>query len=108
MVVPLSASSSPTPQRTAIRDTGGMSRLATLVSWLGTEDKQTPAGYERTYKSNTRTVHEKWLRPSGVMGHGKFARHGRSTRRRLGASGRHRHAEEYGGEHGSAKLETLR
>jgi hypothetical protein len=61
--------------RVSIQDTGGMSGLVSLASWLATEeDTQTPTGYERTYKSNNRTVHEHWIRTSGqnAMGYGEY------------------------------------
>jgi hypothetical protein len=59
-----------------IQDTGGASGLISLASWAAVEeDKQTPTGYEKTYKSGDRMVHEQWNVPAGQngMGYGEYA-----------------------------------
>lgn len=61
--------------RLKIQDTGGVSGLVSLVSWIAVEeDKQTPAGYEKTYKAGNRMTHERWSRPTGqnTMGYGEY------------------------------------
>ena len=59
-----------------IGDGGGASGLVWLASWLaGEEDKRTPAGHEKTYKSGDRMVSERWNPPAGpnAMGYGEYA-----------------------------------
>jgi len=61
--------------RLKIADTGGASGLASLASWLGVEeDKETPAGYRKTYKSDNRMVSEQWNTPAGqnALGYGEY------------------------------------
>ena len=61
--------------RLRIRDTGGASGLVSLASWLGVEEeKQTPAGYRKTYKSGNRMVSEQWNAPAGqnTLGYGEY------------------------------------
>ncbi|MCC7462784.1 MAG: YIP1 family protein [Gammaproteobacteria bacterium] len=44
-----------------VADLGGAAGLAALASWAGVEeDKQTQTGYEKTYKSGGRMIHEEW------------------------------------------------
>jgi hypothetical protein len=62
--------------RLKIGDTGGASGLVSVVSWIGIEeDKQTPDGYEKTYKSGNRMVHERWKRPAdqNATGYGEYS-----------------------------------
>jgi hypothetical protein len=59
-----------------IQDVGGASGLVSLASWAAVEeDKQTSTGYEKTYKSGDRMVHEQWNVPSGgnAAGYGEYA-----------------------------------
>ena len=59
-----------------IGDSGGASGLVSLVSWLADEeDKRTPAGHEKTYKSGNRMVSERWnpLAGPNAMGYGEYA-----------------------------------
>jgi hypothetical protein len=59
-----------------IQDTGGARGLVALAGWAAAEEeKQTPAGYEKTYKSGDRIVHEEWRGPAGqnAMGDGEYA-----------------------------------
>jgi len=61
--------------RLRIRDTGGASGLVSLASWLGVEEeKQTPAGFRKTYKSGNRMVSEQWNTPAGqnTLGYGEY------------------------------------
>jgi len=62
--------------RLSIQDAGGASGLLSVYSWFNVEeDKQTPAGYEKTYKSGDRLVHEQWKRPAeqNAMGYGEYS-----------------------------------
>jgi hypothetical protein len=44
-----------------VADLGGVAGLATLASWANVEeDRQTANGYEKTYKSGGRMIHEQW------------------------------------------------
>ena len=54
-----------------IRDMGGASGLMALASWASVEqERETSTGYERTYKSGGRMIHEEW---DGAAGHGEYA-----------------------------------
>jgi len=58
-----------------IADTGGARGLMSLANWASVEqEKQTSTGYEKTYKSGDRMVHERWdsTGQSGV-GYGEYA-----------------------------------
>ncbi|MFO1402007.1 MAG: Yip1 family protein [Steroidobacteraceae bacterium] len=47
--------------RLKVADMGGVAGLAALASWANIEeDKQTQDGYEKTYKSGDRMIHEQW------------------------------------------------
>ena len=47
--------------RLKVADMGGVSGLAALASWANVEeDKQTQTGFEKTYKSGGRMIHEQW------------------------------------------------
>lgn len=49
-----------------VSDLGGASGLAALASWTNIEqERQTQNGYEKTYKSGGRLVHEEWNNGSG-------------------------------------------
>src|SRR6185437_1280476 len=59
-----------------IADTGGARGLVSFASWASVEqEKQTSTGYEKTYKSGERIVHERWDSPSGQSsaGYGEYA-----------------------------------
>lgn len=54
-----------------IADTGGARGLLSLATWSSAEeDKQTATGYEKTYKSGDRMVHERWDSPTDQSGAG--------------------------------------
>jgi hypothetical protein len=58
-----------------IQDSGGANGLVSLVGWASVEeDKQTASGYEKTYKTGDRMVHEQW-NPAGQngTGYGEYA-----------------------------------
>jgi hypothetical protein len=47
--------------RLKVADMGGVAGLAALASWANVEeDRQTQTGYEKTYKSGGRMIHEEW------------------------------------------------
>jgi hypothetical protein len=47
--------------RLKVADMGGVSGLAALASWANVEeDRQTQTGYDKTYKSGGRMIHEQW------------------------------------------------
>jgi hypothetical protein len=47
--------------RLEINDTGGASGLIAFASWASAEEeRQWDGGYERTYRSDGRMVHERW------------------------------------------------
>ena len=54
-----------------IKDMGGASGLMALASWASVEqERETSTGYERTYKSGGRMIHEEW---DATAGHGEYA-----------------------------------
>lgn len=54
-----------------ISDTGSARGLVSLVNWASVEEeKETSTGYEKTYKSGDRMVHEKWDSSGGQNGGG--------------------------------------
>ena len=54
-----------------IQDMGGASGLMALASWASVEqERETGTGYEKSYKSGGRMVHEEW---DGAAGRGEYA-----------------------------------